>query len=136
MKAILVLLLLSACADVPNSPEVTPTKQAQALTVCSPYLRYHLWLSATAKVPTDNCADGPYFRQDGTTAKSVFCWYTNADGTYTYRDYGIQRPGLNPRDELSFDNYSCEFNVCNRYFSSITCNCSYCYGTGHIPATL
>jgi hypothetical protein len=131
---VLALLMLSACAAEVSTEAAEVGAESAAITTCSPMLRYHLWLAATAKVSYNDCYEGPYFLADGSTVGSVLCAVHPANGApAVYRYYGIQRQGLNRFGTLSFDNYACAFNVCDQYQASMTCDCTRCVTSGYTP---
>lgn len=143
MKRLLLIPLLAVLATGCLSPaelETDPQDQveaeadSEALTFCNPMYRYHSWFAGFNKVQFDQCTEGPYIRSDGSRAQAVFCSYLGSGGTLIYRGLGIQRPGKNQLNTLSFDNYACEFQSCDVFQSTMTCNCSYCTTTGWTPA--
>lgn len=137
--ALLAATALSACLseaelETDSQDQVEAAPAAEALTLCDPLYRYHSWFATFNKLAFNQCTEGPYIRADGSWAQAVFCSYLGQGGTLIYRGLGIQRPGRNQVNTLSFDNYACEFQSCDVYRSSMTCNCSYCTTTGFEPA--
>lgn len=140
-RAILLIHLLALASACLAAPETEPDTQDQvdvaadteALTLCDPMFRYHTWFATFNKVPFESCQEGPYWRGED-QYKSVFCYVQTQNSGLIYRGYGIQRPGRNRLNTLSFDNYACEFQSCDIYQASMTCNCSYCYTSGWEPA--
>lgn len=132
MKKLALLLALALPACAAEQPSATdheaagaPATEAVSFGYCNPVTVFAEFLRSHEKATAYYV--GLQFLSDGSATTAVYTWYQQADSRpRVSRGLGLQRQGRNVIRTASFDIYACEFEVCDIYDLSVTCNCSYC----------